>query len=904
MSTTAKADILLKISSDLAALRETQAELGKTKSALGGLVKSGAAFGAAAGIAGVSVGGLVSSIKGFISSGVRFNATLEQQGVAFRTLLGSASAADERMRDLVKFAAETPFELPQVVQASKLLQAFTGNALAAGDGLRMVGDAAAAVGQPFEAVAMWMGRLYAALRQGATIGEPIQNLTQLGLISNEARKQLFALQGRALSAGEAMAAMSRNFGQYSGAMASQSKTLNGQLSTLTDNVNALAGELSKPIFDKLRSGMSAANAEIGTVREQVISTTEALRDMAKWAAYATAAVGVGVAGTVAIQGGGLLLGGIIAAKFTAAVASAPIWATVGGVVAAGFLAAVGIARATGSAISAVNAQGSAEGREDATLASIRQRLRDARTPEDVASAGRLASRLAAGYRTEAMTATNDGGLFGVNGEKDRLEGMAAAYERLAQSAERSGEAIVAQGKAMDAARAAADVKAAADEAQRVATEATVKAATDLSEQLEKQADTLARRLTDARYDLATSEGKLALLKEEEAVARDLYQTQSEAAVIAGNAKAQKAAELTFAVALLDIAKRRAAVRKKDEEDAKKAAEEALKKELTAQETALARERDTITLARQQAENAQGLTTNERRAVTLRFLREERDAIAAVVTKLRERLSLETNEAAREAIAARIDAAERDLRQTEGGIAGASNGPERGLARLRTEMRQLGEDSDAAFTIADAGFQGMQQGIVDALQSARSLGDGFKKVFASIGNAILQAIQQLIAMRIATSVFSFLGLGASVPGGFGAGAGGANYAGTSVNSAGYFSGTSASFGFASGGYTGPGGKFDPAGIVHRGEYVMPQEAVNAIGVRALDAVRVSRSLPGYAAGGLVGGGSGGRARFGGDVLTFNYSFEAGVTRQEVAALIPAIERRVTAAVEDQRRRKKT
>lgn len=43
------------------------------------------------------------------------------------------------------------------------------------------------------------------------------------------------------------------------------------------------------------------------------------------------------------------------------------------------------------------------------------------------------------------------------------------------------------------------------------------------------------------------------------------------------------------------------------------------------------------------------------------------------------------------------------------------------------------------------------------------------------------------------------------------------------------------GYASGGYTGAGGKYEPAGIVHRGEYVMSAEAVKRIGVRNLDAI---------------------------------------------------------------------
>ena len=42
-------------------------------------------------------------------------------------------------------------------------------------------------------------------------------------------------------------------------------------------------------------------------------------------------------------------------------------------------------------------------------------------------------------------------------------------------------------------------------------------------------------------------------------------------------------------------------------------------------------------------------------------------------------------------------------------------------------------------------------------------------------------------------------------------------------------------FANGGYTGDGGKYDPAGIVHKGEYVFSQEDVNRIGLSNLEAM---------------------------------------------------------------------
>ncbi len=76
------------------------------------------------------------------------------------------------------------------------------------------------------------------------------------------------------------------------------------------------------------------------------------------------------------------------------------------------------------------------------------------------------------------------------------------------------------------------------------------------------------------------------------------------------------------------------------------------------------------------------------------------------------------------------------------------------------------------------------------------------------------------------------------------------------------------GFSSGGFTGPGGKYEPAGIVHAGEYIVPQEGTRNQRIKPLiDAIEINRragklanvnmpaileSIPqkGYAAGGYV------------------------------------------------------
>jgi tape measure domain-containing protein len=59
------------------------------------------------------------------------------------------------------------------------------------------------------------------------------------------------------------------------------------------------------------------------------------------------------------------------------------------------------------------------------------------------------------------------------------------------------------------------------------------------------------------------------------------------------------------------------------------------------------------------------------------------------------------------------------------------------------------------------------------------------------------------------------------------------------------------GYADGGFTGIGGKFDPAGIVHKGEVVWSQEDIKRWGgVNVVEAMRTSQPPKGYSDGGLV------------------------------------------------------
>ncbi|NYA15763.1 phage tail tape measure protein [Serratia fonticola] len=82
-----------------------------------------------------------------------------------------------------------------------------------------------------------------------------------------------------------------------------------------------------------------------------------------------------------------------------------------------------------------------------------------------------------------------------------------------------------------------------------------------------------------------------------------------------------------------------------------------------------------------------------------------------------------------------------------------------------------------------------------------------------------------------------------------------------------------FGFAEGGYTGDGGKHDVAGVVHRGEWVVPQSVVNKPGMLPF-LNQLTYGQQGYADGGLAGSKPGRRT----DGSVQSYGSTAGASQE--------------------------
>ncbi|WP_051416118.1 phage tail tape measure protein [Paracoccus sp. J55] len=152
--------------------------------------------------------------------------------------------------------------------------------------------------------------------------------------------------------------------------------------------------------------------------------------------------------------------------------------------------------------------------------------------------------------------------------------------------------------------------------------------------------------------------------------------------------------------------------------------------------------------------------------------------------------------------------------------------------LTAEIDKLAQSYVDAGNKADQAADAMKKVEESGQKGAETLADLFTGILSgsmSAGEALAGLLQQ-----IAQAQFNRVFMGMFGSGGMFAGAG--QWLGGLL-------------GFANGGFTGHGGKYEPAGVVHKGEFVFSKETVQRIGAGNLERLH-QRARKGYAEGGLV------------------------------------------------------
>lgn len=168
---------------------------------------------------------------------------------------------------------------------------------------------------------------------------------------------------------------------------------------------------------------------------------------------------------------------------------------------------------------------------------------------------------------------------------------------------------------------------------------------------------------------------------------------------------------------------------------------------------------------------------------------------------------------------------------------------------RQEIASLAQGMASAETSLDSLRQKQEQ----ASESARFFGEGMTDALTGIITGTMtaqEALQQLLQTLVKAALQAALMGEGPLANLFGGSAKPDSKGG--VGFGGLFGGLLGSlFGFAEGGYTGNGRKHEPAGVVHRGEFVVSKAATQRIGVGNLEAMHRGALRPGYAEGGYVG-----------------------------------------------------
>jgi tape measure domain-containing protein len=246
-------------------------------------------------------------------------AEMEQVAAGFESLTGSAEAAAKVMAEIRKFGVETPFEFPELADASRKLMAFGVSATELIPTLRAIGDVSSAIGAPIGEIAEIYGK---AKVQGRLFAQDINQLTGRGIpVIDELAKQFGVTKEEVRGLVEsgkvdfanleaAFRSLSGQGGKFFGMMDRQSRTLIGRLSTLKDAFWEAITPIGTALLPQAGKLLTVASSLVSTLGAWIKANAKLA---VKAAALAAALVVLGsgaLALSVALRAASLAIGGL------------------------------------------------------------------------------------------------------------------------------------------------------------------------------------------------------------------------------------------------------------------------------------------------------------------------------------------------------------------------------------------------------------------------------------------------------------------------------------------------------------------------------------------------------------------------------------------------------------------
>lgn len=283
-------------------------------------------------LGGIELGSIVGDVAGKIAgmglSCIKASAQMRQYEIAFQTMLKSADAGTKILKDLQKFAADTPFDVPGVVESAQQLVAFGFAADEVIPTLRTLGDAAAGLGKSTEGVQQLAYALGQIKTSGTLKTEDINQLTNAGI---GAWEMLAQASGKSISEIKDMTAkgmidsltavevLTNGINKaYGGMMEKTSKEITGLVSNIEETVGNTSVVIGKYMIDAfdIKGILQGVSDSLGNVSTKLTEAQEAGKSFSE-------AIRECVPAPVLVALGGLatVLGGAVVAAMVAATAS-------------------------------------------------------------------------------------------------------------------------------------------------------------------------------------------------------------------------------------------------------------------------------------------------------------------------------------------------------------------------------------------------------------------------------------------------------------------------------------------------------------------------------------------------------------------------------------------------------
>ena len=193
--------------------------------------------------------------KQILQTGVEYNKQLETYRTGLTNLLGDAKKADAALAAMLADAARTPFDTASLVQANQLLIGAGENAAYSRKTILALGDAVSATGGGSAELLRMAQNLQQVANVGKATSVDIKQFAMAGIniyqvLADYTGKSVQDVQDMTITYDvltSALQAAAEEGGRYHNAMATQSQTLTGRLSTLKDNATQLAGALTEQL---------------------------------------------------------------------------------------------------------------------------------------------------------------------------------------------------------------------------------------------------------------------------------------------------------------------------------------------------------------------------------------------------------------------------------------------------------------------------------------------------------------------------------------------------------------------------------------------------------------------------------------------------------------------------------